>query len=282
MRVVLTVLGTAFVCSFLAIVIAVYLPKRHLASALIENPAYASHPPRLSKLRGEMIARDHDFNLRWQMTLEQAGAKVVEITRLKPQPEGLLVSVISEEPKDSRSIAIAVFRDLGTPQHEAALAAKWPSFTAVTAAEANDLTDICQLEYLLNDQSTEAGFTSYAAVVQQAAEGEEKAIAFVSSEDFDRRHAMMRDLARKVGFDLRPGDSLISAYNSGTIGDFPRHINGTSELIKYIGRIGGLAAGILLVCALLRWKPDFLRPESPVVPAPPSESATRASNDDPW
>jgi hypothetical protein len=282
MRVVLTVLGTAFACSFVAIGIAVNLPKKYQASALIANPAHVSHPPRMSKLRGEMIAQEHDFEIRWQTSLEQAGARVIEATELKPNPEGLLVSVISADPKESHGIAASVARDLGTPQHEAALAAKWKSFTGITKAEVQDLTDISQLEYLLNDQSTEAGFASYAMVFQQAAEGDEKAIAFIRGEDFERRHAMLQDVAKKLGFNLRPGDSLITAYNPGKISAIPGPMTGTIELIKYLGRFGGLAAGGLLVAALLRWKPDFLRPEPPVVEARATGSAAHDTHDDPW
>jgi hypothetical protein len=280
------VLGTAFLCSFIAIAVAVEFPKKYQAWALIENPAHAGHGPRLSTLRSQMIAHEHDLEIRWQMSREQAAARVVESTELKPQPEGLLVTVTTMDGKDSHRIARSVAESLGTPQHEAALTAKWPSLSGITKDEAKDLIDMSQLEYLLHDQSTEAGFESYAMVLQQAAGGDEQASAFIRGEDFERRHAMLQDLTRKLGFDLRPGESLLTAYNPGKVGPIPSvPMTGTIELIKLVGRLGGLAIGGLLVAVLLRWKPEFLRPPPRELPPPPAWSASATppkSNDDPW
>lgn len=287
-RIILVLALTTLLGSLLGLVVAIRLPKKYLGSALIENPAYAGHPPRLSKLRGEMIAREYDFQHRWNTGLEQAGAKVVEVAELKPQPQGLLVSVITDDPKTSHSIALSVARDLGTPQHEAALAAKWKSLTDITEAEAENLFDISQLEYLLNDQSVEAGFPSYAMVVREATEGNEQAAKFARGEDFERRHTMLQSLARKIGFDLPPGSSIITAYNRGKVSPISTEpmFNG-SQLAIYVGRFGGLAIGGLMVLALLRWKPGSLRPEPPEAPALTTASATGQSavpepNDDPW
>lgn len=274
-----TVLGT-----WIGYSISMRFPNKYLGTALIENPAYAAHPPKLSRLRGEMIAREYDFPGRWDTSLEQAGAEVIEAVELKPQPQGLLVSVITEDPSTSRRIALSIGRDLGTPDHEAALTAKWGSLTDITEAEAEDLLNIIQLEYLLNDQSDEAGYASYPMVLQEAAKGNEEAAAFARGEDFQRRQAMLQDLTRKIGFDLPPGTSLFTAYNPGTIGPLTdKPITSIGQLARQYARFGGFSMGGLVVFALLRWKPGFLRPERPEPPAPPTapDSGTPA-HDDPW
>lgn len=67
--------------------------------ALIENPSYAAHPERLTKLRAEIVAWDLDLENRWATTFEAAVANVSSSVKLKPAPDGLLVSAMSEDPR---------------------------------------------------------------------------------------------------------------------------------------------------------------------------------------
>jgi hypothetical protein len=288
MRVVLTILCMTAIGSGIGVFFGIRAPKVYPASALILNPGHASHPPRITGFRAEMVVYDLDLQNRWGTTLEQAASKVVDAVELKPTPEGLSVIVISPNYKDAPYIARTVARDLGTPEHEAALAAKWMKFGDITPAEAKDLSDQSKIEALLQDQARNAGFDSYAMVLSEAAKGNEKAFALSQNEDFSRRWSGLQNITKKLGFDLRPGMSILSSNNPVQWEPISEvQVSKAGKLAVPIGRIGGAAVGGLLVLALLRWKPNFLRPAPRAVPTPAATPASLQSiapetNDDPW
>jgi hypothetical protein len=285
-RVALTVIASTVIGSILGVCVAVNAPKTNPATAVILNPAYSTHSPGLTRLRAELTASDLGLANRWGTTLEQAANKVADCVELKSAPGGLKVSAILPSYGDARGIARTVATDLGTPQHEAALAAKWKKVSDITPGEAKDLGDLTQIEYLLHDQARGEGFESYAIVLKEAAEGNEKAAALTRTEDFSRRLSGQQELTKKLGFDLPPGTSILSSANPVEMGEIEVIVPPYAKLAVPVGRFGGMALGGLLVLALLRWKPGFLRP-APRVPAPaPAWASTRSaspeSNDEPW
>jgi hypothetical protein len=172
--------------------------------------------------------------------------------------------------------------DLGSPQHEKALAAKWQGFGDITTADTKDLSDQSKIEELLQDQAHQAGFDSYAMVLNEAAKGNDKVSALSHSEDFSRRWSGLQDITKKLGFDLPPGRSILSSNNSVQLEPLGEpQMPKFAKLAVPIGRISGLVFGGLSVLALLRWKPEFLRPVPPVPVAKPATGSS-TPNDDPW
>jgi len=285
-RVVLIVAATTVLGIAIGTSLALHQRKIYQGWALIENPGYASHPAHLTKLRAEMVTRDLDLENRWATTFEAAAAIVSSSVELMRAPEGLLVSATVDDPKDAQLIARSVANTLAAPDTEAFLAAKWNGIADVGEAEAKDIATIYQLEDLLNDQAVNAGFTGYTAVLREAAKGEGKAAALAGDEDFARRRSMLESLSRKIGFPQPPGEPILTPHHIirvGSISTMPKSNPG--QLTLQIGRIGGMAVGGLLVLALLRWKPGFMRPEPRIEPArstPPPQPGPPRINDDPW
>jgi hypothetical protein len=287
LRVVLTVLVTTVLGSFIGVYVGIRAPKTYPASALILNPGHASYPPAITRLRAEITAYDLGLQHSWGTTLEQAANQVADAVELKTVPGGMKVSVILPDPGDGIRVVRKVSKDLGTPQHEAALAAKWKKISDITAEEENALGDLSQIDFLLHDQAREEGFESYAMVLKEAEKGNEKAVTLMRNEDFSRRLSGQQELTKKLGFNLPLGTSLFNPDNPVELGPI-----GEVEVPKYaklavpLGRFGGMAFGGLLVLALLRWKPDLLRP-APRGPAPTPAwakppSVAPEANDDPW
>ena len=285
-RTLLTVFISAVIGSIIGIYVGVKAPKTYPASAVILNPGYASHPPVITRFRAGLTAYDLDLPHRWGMSLEQAANKVADVVELKSAPEGLKVSVILPEYGDANRIVRSVSNDLGTPGHEAALAAKWKKFSDITPEEAKDLDDLAKIESLLHDQAHDEGFGNYAMVLEETARGNEKAAAMVRTEDFSRRLSRQQELTRKLGFDPPPGTSILSSGNAVESGPIEVEVPKYATLAVPVGRFGGLAIGGLLVLASLRWKPALLRPaprgpaSAPAWAKPPS--AAPEKNDDPW
>jgi len=282
---VLTVVITGVLGSAIGVYAAMKAPKVYPVHALILSQDHAKQPSRITRLRAELVASDLDLEHRWGVPFEQAANEVAESVTLKPTPEGLSVNVVTSDYKDSRSIARAIAEELRTPEHEAALAAKWKGIRDITLTDQGAIADVVQLEELLTDQAITAGFDSYSMVIKEAAKGDENAAALTRGEDFTRRQTMMQDLTKKLGFNLPPGVPVLASDNPVQAGPFGiEQASEDSKRTVEIGRMGGLLAGGLLVWALLRWKPAFLRPvpRTELTPVPSAGSGTPAPNDDPW
>lgn len=179
-------------------------------------------------------------------------------------------------------IARDVADALASPETEASLASKWNGVADLSKVE--DIATVYQLEKLLNEQAVEAGFTGYSAVRKGAAKNDEKAVSLAGSEDFSRRWSMLESVVPKLGFPQRPGEPILIPQHLIQVGPIStRPDSNVLEMTIWIGRFGGLMIGGILVLALLRWKPGFMRP-APREPDPFPARATAKpkANNDPW
>lgn len=288
MRVVLIVACTTVLGTVIGLMIAVRTPPKYQCRAKIEHPDFAAHPPALSPLRVDLVTRELDLENRWATTFDQATATISSAVVLKPDPQGLVIVVTLPDAKEARLIARTLAEGLGTPAYEKTLATKWPRLGDVNEADRNDLDSLSRLEWLLADQAQAAGFPSYGAALRKASEGDANAVELVQGEDFSRRWAMLQEISRKIGLHDSTGAVLLPPDAKVEIEPIPAEPTAkTGRIILETSRFGGLAVGGLLVLALMRWKPDFLRPEPPAghLPAtnpPAARPAVPDSNDDPW
>jgi hypothetical protein len=273
-----TVLGT-----IVGLVLAIRTPSSYQGWARIRHPDHAAHPPVISPLRADLVTRELDLENRWATPFDQAAATVSSATALKPEPLGVVIVVTLPDPKDAQRVARAIAEQLGTPAHEAALASQWPRLGTLGEAGRNDLATLSQLESLLTDQARAAGFPGHGAVLKQAAAGDAKAAELARQEDFSRRWTMVRGLAAKIGFPDPEGSALARAAATIEIGPIAHMPSGQAgKTVLEAGRFGGLAVGGLIVLALMRWKPDFMRPVRTGPERPPSARPVAPEPDDPW